>query len=62
MTPEEDQFTCAAFPGGIPWPIWYEQVSHFDPIEGDGGIVFHSAKDEPGSRIITDFIRSHSLD
>lgn len=38
--------TCKAFPEGIPLPVWYEQVDHFEPIEGDNGIQFHSDMDE----------------
>ncbi len=31
---------CAAFPGGIPAPIWYQQADHRLPYDGDGGIRF----------------------
>ena len=32
--------TCAAFPGGIPDPIWVGTQNHFQQVQGDNGIVF----------------------
>ena len=32
--------TCAAFPEGVPLPIWTNRVSHKKPRPGDGGIRF----------------------
>ena len=32
--------TCAAYPMGIPPPIWEGTQSHFKQVQGDGGIVF----------------------
>lgn len=32
--------TCAAYPTGIPQPIWEGTQNHFQQVPGDGGIVF----------------------
>lgn len=32
--------TCVAFPSGIPKSIVSGAINHFEPIEGDNGIVF----------------------
>ena len=32
--------TCAAFPGGIPFDVWTNQIDHTEPIEGDRGVQF----------------------
>jgi hypothetical protein len=33
-------FTCAAFPDGIPEPIYLTTVVHTEPYEGDNGILY----------------------
>lgn len=38
------EFTCMAFPNGIPDKIIYDEVSHTNPYRNDGGIRFE--KDE----------------
>lgn len=35
-----DGASCEAFPAGIPSEITENKVSHFKPVEGDGGVVF----------------------
>jgi hypothetical protein len=37
----EDPETCEAFPEGIPWIVLSGQSTHQEPIDGDGGVVFH---------------------
>jgi len=37
--------TCAAYPGGIPWPIQSGDVSHLVPLPGDNGIQFEPIAD-----------------
>lgn len=39
----EHGWTCSAFPGGIPVQVLCRQISHREPIEGDGGVVFEPA-------------------
>ena len=34
--------TCTAFPGGIPDPIWHNQVDHRKPYSGDHGQQFEA--------------------
>lgn len=34
--------TCTAFPGGIPDPIWHNQVDHRKPYSGDNGQQFEA--------------------
>jgi hypothetical protein len=36
--------TCAAFPGGIPRSIVEGDIVHTEPVAGDGGIRFESAR------------------
>ena len=31
---------CAAFPSGIPRPIWAGEADHRYPYPGDGGVLF----------------------
>lgn len=52
--------TCAAFPSGIPLPIFYGQQDHAQPVEGDGGITFRSKYDVEGSTAITDHVISQT--
>jgi hypothetical protein len=33
-------FACSAFRSGIPIPILAGEVSHVDPVPGDGGVVY----------------------
>ena len=35
-----DLFICKAFPQGIPSDIFWNKISHTDPIDGDGGVRF----------------------
>ena len=35
---------CRAFKKGIPFPIASGEISHREPYEGDGGIVFEKIK------------------
>lgn len=37
--------TCTAFPKGIPWGIWREEIDHEKPFPGDHGIQFGKIKD-----------------
>jgi hypothetical protein len=39
---------CAAFPGGIPYPIWLEGFDHRGSYEGDGGMRWEPR--EPGAQ------------
>lgn len=36
----EEAFTCDAFPGGIPEPIYMAENDHSRPYPGDHGIQF----------------------
>ena len=37
---DQNDGTCAAFPGGIPDAITTGAASHSTPVPGDGGITF----------------------
>ena len=36
---------CKAFPNGIPWEIFREEVDHTQPYEGDNGIQYEPKDD-----------------
>jgi hypothetical protein len=42
---DEDGFTCAAFPQGIPMPIVNSVFDHHQPYPGDHGIQFAPVKE-----------------
>ncbi len=42
---DEKAATCAAFPDGIPTPIWNVGVDHQRPYPGDGGLQFEQRPD-----------------
>lgn len=41
---------CAAFPDGIPMPIWLDEHTHQEAYPGDHGIQFESV---PGAKVTT---------
>lgn len=40
-----EDWSCAAFPDGIPAAIANSEVSHFEPYPGDRGLQFEPATD-----------------
>ena len=36
----EINFTCEAYPNGIPKEIWHSKVSHKKPYKNDNGIMY----------------------
>jgi len=53
--PESTDYTCKAFPGGIPEAIVLSMVDHRKPIEGDHGTQFTQRK---GPKLPQDLIDS----
>jgi hypothetical protein len=47
----ENAYTCAAFPSGIPEIIYMNQTDHRQPISGDNGITFEKRPDVTDAKL-----------
>jgi len=46
--PEDERWTCEAFPKGIPKAIMMEVHDHALPFEGDNGLLFEPKEEDGG--------------